>query len=161
MQARKTGGYVVAAVLAWLALGIAACGAEDGPRTAAAQAAVVVHTTRGDVRVRVEVADTPAARARGLMHRTTLAADAGMLFVFPRADRFGFWMKDTPLALDMIFIGEDQRVVDVARDARPFTTIRHVPDAPARFVLEVHAGFSDAHGITTGDRVSFSGVPGL
>ena len=69
---------------------------------------------------RVEIADTDPARAQGLMHRRELAPDHGMLFVFDRPHTITMWMKNTPLPLDMIFIGSDGTVVDLHRRAVPF-----------------------------------------
>ncbi len=133
-----------------LALGVAACAAE--PR-------VVVHTAGGDVVVTVEVAATPERQSLGLMYRKELPEGAGMLFVFPEASEHTFWMKNTVLPLDMIFIGDDQRIVGIVRDAVPFTTSPRTVGVPSRYVLEVNAGFSDRHGLQRGDRVTFERVP--
>jgi len=122
---------------------------------------VVIHARQGDVTVAVEVADTPDTRARGLMYRKDLAADAGMLFVFPNETEQRFWMKNTPLPLDMIFIGADRRIVGIVPDTRPFTTNPLGVDALSQYVLEVHAGFSAKHGIAAGDRVDFVRVPAV
>mgnify|MGYP001628044533 CR=1 FL=1 len=111
------------------------------------------------VEVRVEVADTPAARQRGLMFRRHMPRDAGMLFVFPHAEPQSFWMRNTFIALDILFIGADRRVVGISEDATPLTDDARAVDAPARYVLEVHAGFARAHGITTGTPVRFTGLP--
>ncbi len=116
---------------------------------------VIVHSSRGPVTVKVEVADTPEARAHGLMYRQDLAADAGMLFIFPIESEQRFWMKNTPLPLDMVFIGHDRRIVGIVPDTRPFTTNQLGVPAPSQYVLEVHAGFCAAHGIAAGDSVDF------
>ena len=136
------------------------------PATAAAQAphapTVEVHPRQGPpVLVRVEVADTPEARRRGLMFRTQLAPDGGMLFVFPEEAVHAFWMRNTPLPLDMLFIGADGRLRGCVERAEPFTeTSRSVP-APSRYVLEVNAGFCARHALAPGDRVVIRGVPGV
>jgi len=135
-------------------LGSSACASEPKPR-------VVLHGERGEVTIKVEVAATPEKRALGLMYRRDLAADAGMLFVFDESAPLSFWMKNTPLALDMIFIGEDLRIVGIVKNAEPFTTTPRRVDTPSRYVLEVNAGLSERHGIRPGDRVSFDGVPGV
>jgi uncharacterized membrane protein (UPF0127 family) len=122
---------------------------------------VLVHTQAGDVAVAVEIADTPQRRSLGLMYRKELAADRGMLFVFDAPAPVKFWMKNTELPLDMIFIGDDRRVVDIVKDAVPFTTTPRGPDAPTRYVLEVNAGFSARHRIAPGDEVRFENVPGV
>lgn len=141
------------ALLLLVSTGTSAC-ATSGPR-------VVVHTTAGDVQVQVEIAATPERRGLGLMYRRDLAQDAGMLFVFEKTGPLTFWMKNTPLPLDMIFIGEDRRIVGIVKDAVPFTTTPRAVDAPSRYVLEVNAGFSARHGLTPGDQVSFEAVPGV
>lgn len=115
---------------------------------------MVVHTSTGStVRVPVELALTPQQQARGLMYRKDLPPEAGMLFVFPRTEVRTFWMKNTILPLDMIFIGEDRRIVGIVEDAVPFTESARTVGKPSRYVLEVHAGFSKKHGIMAGDRV--------
>jgi len=116
---------------------------------------VVIHSAKGSVTVQVEVADTPDARARGLMYRRDLAADAGMLFIFPTESEQRFWMKNTPLPLDMVFIGADQKIVGIVADTRPFTTNPLGVDALSQYVLEVHGGFCASRGIATGDQVDF------
>jgi uncharacterized membrane protein (UPF0127 family) len=118
----------------------------------------VVHSERGPVAVEVEVADTAAARARGLMYRRDLAAAAGMLFIFPEESQQQFWMKNTPLSLDMVFIDANRRIVGIVENAKPFTTTSRGVDAPSKYVLEVHAGFCARHGIATGDRVEFERI---
>lgn len=113
------------------------------------------------VTVTVEIADTEEQRARGLMFRERLAEDAGMLFVFPDEAVRTFWMKNTPLPLDMLFIGGDGRLRGCVERAEPFTlTPRSVPQ-PARYVLEVNAGFCARYRLAPGDRVRFHGVPGV
>jgi uncharacterized membrane protein (UPF0127 family) len=112
------------------------------------------------VAVQVEVADTPDARARGLMYRRDLPADGGMLFVFPSETEQQFWMKNTPLPLDMVFIGKELRIVGIVADTRPFTTTPAGVATPSQYVLEVHAGFCAGHGIAAGDRVEFLRVSG-
>jgi uncharacterized membrane protein (UPF0127 family) len=116
---------------------------------------VIIRAARGPVTVKVEVADTPDTRARGLMYRQDLAADAGMLFIFPTQSEQKFWMKNTPLPLDMVFIGSDRRIVGIVPDTRPFTTNPLGVSGLSQYVLEVHAGFCAKHGVATGDSVDF------
>ena len=122
---------------------------------------VILHTARGDVPVTVEVAATPERQSFGLMYRKELGAEAGMLFVFDETATLTFWMKNTPLPLDMIFIGEDRRIVGIVKDAVPFTTAPRTVGKPSRYVLEVNAGFSARHGIENASAVSFEGIPGV
>jgi len=122
------------------------------------QPQVTIHSTQGPITVQVEVADTPDTRARGLMYRKDLAADAGMLFIFPNESEQRFWMKNTPLPLDMVFIGADKRIVGIVADTRPFTTNPLGVDGLSQYVLEVHGGFCASHGITAGNQVDFERV---
>ncbi len=101
----------------------------------------------------VEVADTGAERARGLMYRETLAADAGMLFDFERPRRVSMWMKNTLIPLDMLFIDDAGKVVEIAANTVPHDLTAIGPDAPVRAVLELNGGASAVHGIEAGDRV--------
>jgi uncharacterized membrane protein (UPF0127 family) len=140
---------IVVVLTLWLCCAAAACASE--PR-------VVLHTTGGDVAVAVEVAATPAEQAVGLMYRKTLGERNGMLFVFPSTTEHSFWMKNTILPLDMIFLGEDRRVVGIVEHAVPFTTTPRTVGVPSRYVLEVNAGFSAAHGVKTGDQATFERV---
>ncbi len=104
-------------------------------------------------RYEIEIARSAAARSRGLMHRTDLPMDRGMLFVFDRSAPRSFWMKNTPLPLDIIFADETGRIVRVAANTEPFSTAQVLSGAPARYVLEVHAGQAAAHGIVQGDML--------
>ena len=120
---------------------------------------VVVHPVEGDpVRVRVELAVTDEQRQFGLRCRRELDADAGMLFLFPPpARQQSFWMRNTLLPLDMIFIDVDRRVLGVVEWAEPRTrTSRSVP-GESLYVLEVNGGFAHAHGIGTGARIEIIG----
>lgn len=130
------------------------------PERRADRAEVVLEPPgRPPVAVRVEVARTEPARRRGLMGRRRLAPDAGMLFVFERAERQSFWMRNTFLPLDIIFIGEDRRIAGVVEDATPRTDDERAVDAESRYVLEVHAGFAREHGLTAGTPVRFVNLP--
>ena len=105
-----------------------------------------------------ETAVTEAERSRGLMYRDALAEDRAMLFVFPEEGRHGFWMKDTRIELDIIFIGADRRVVSIARRAQPcrqYPCAHYEPSAPAVYVLEIAGGLSERHRFTAGDIVEF------
>lgn len=100
----------------------------------------------------IEVADTDFERSAGLMFRVDMDADHGMLFVFERTRRLSFWMQNTPMPLDLIFIGEDGRIVSIRR-GEPFSTASIAPLSPGRFVLELKAGTAQKAGIAEGDMV--------
>lgn len=115
---------------------------------------------RAPVLVGVELARTPSERAKGLMYRKHLDAEAGMLFLFEQPQQLTFWMRNTYVPLDMIFIESSLRVLGVVENAEPLTeTSRSVP-GQSQYVLEVNAGFSREHGIGPGTMVRFEGVPG-
>jgi uncharacterized membrane protein (UPF0127 family) len=146
------------AVCGWLG-----CAAASGCRKSESKSTVVVlHNAQGDeVRIQVEVVSRPEEKARGLMFRDRLGADQGMLFVYPSEDQHPFWMKNTHIPLDMIFIGANRRIVGVVQNAEPMTTERRAVDLPSQFVLEVNGGFFEAHGMRTGTPVRIEGLPDL
>lgn len=113
---------------------------------------------REPVIVEVEVASTPEQTARGLMYRRHLAPDAGMLFLFARPRHLTFWMRNTYIPLDMIFITSDMRVLGVVENATPLTDDVREVDGISQFVLEVNAGFAREHGIVAGTPVRFEDV---
>ncbi|MDF1599832.1 DUF192 domain-containing protein [Mesorhizobium sp. YIM 152430] len=105
----------------------------------------------------IEIADTAERRARGLMFRTDLPEDRGMLFVFEETRPVGFWMKNTPSPLDLVFIGEDGRVIDIL-PGEPFSTASIAPDGPSRFVLELNQGTSQRVGLAPGTRLNHPAI---
>jgi uncharacterized protein len=104
-------------------------------------------------RIDVEIAERATERMRGLMLREQMEENQGMLFLFPTEEPLSFWMKDTPLPLDIIFLGADRTVVTIRKNTVPFSEASVPSDRPARFVVEVNAGFADRHRLATGDRV--------
>jgi uncharacterized membrane protein (UPF0127 family) len=109
--------------------------------------------TIGDTKIAVEIADTEATRTRGLSGRASLAENTGLLFIFNRADYYGFWMEEMNFPIDIIWLDNNWRVVDITINALPqnFPTT-YQPRAPARYVLEVNAGFITTHHITIGTQ---------
>jgi uncharacterized membrane protein (UPF0127 family) len=106
-------------------------------------------------RFRVEVARTPQEQARGLMFRTEMAPDEGMLFPYDQPRVLSFWMKNTVLSLDLIFIGPDRRVINVAANAVPYSEASILSDAPAIATLELNAGRAAELGIVAGATVDW------
>lgn len=120
---------------------------------------VLIHTTSGqDVSVTVEIAATPASRERGLMFRRELEPMHGMLFVFSEDADHGFWMKNTPLSLDIIFIDARRRVVGILANTVPYSERQLRVGHRSRYVLEVAAGFCVRHGVEVGDTLDFHGI---
>ncbi len=130
--------------------------AREAPR---ASARVVIEPPgREPAVVNVEVARTPAETQRGLMFRRHMEPDAGMIFLFPRPRHLTFWMHNTYIPLDMVFITSDMRVLGVVENATPETDDAREVDGESQFVLEVNAGYAREHGITAGAAVRFEGV---
>jgi len=107
----------------------------------------------------VEVADTPSKREMGLQYRRDLAADRGMIFLFQAQSQQSFWMKNTPLPLDMIFINRELKIVGIVEQTVPFSLDPRSVSAPSQFVLEINGGLSKRHGIKAGDSVRFENMP--
>lgn len=144
--------------LAAVALALACSAGAARKEPSLPRARVTVETASGAHSVAVEVARTDPQRALGLMNRPSLPDDAGMLFVFGDTDEHTFWMKNTLIPLDMIFIGEDGRVVGVVERAEPLTTSPRTVGKPSRYVLEVNGGWSAKRKVRPGDLVRFEGV---
>jgi uncharacterized membrane protein (UPF0127 family) len=109
----------------------------------------------------VEIADDPQERARGLMFRREMADEHGMLFDFGEEQQASFWMENTYIPLDMIFINEDGTVDSIAEQTTPLSRRSVVSDGPVRYVLEINGGLSDELGIEPGDTVSGSALDAL
>lgn len=102
--------------------------------------------------IKAEIAATTESRMRGLMLRNHLCAECGMLFAFPTADRYGFWMKDTPLPLSIAFIAPDGSIINID-EMQPHTTEVHYAKNKALYALEMNRGWFTRKGIKAGDRV--------
>jgi uncharacterized membrane protein (UPF0127 family) len=114
---------------------------------------LTIDTANGPVRFDVEIADDDAERQRGLMFRQSLADDRGMLFDFQEPEHASFWMRNTVISLDIIFIGVDGRILNVAERTTPYSE-EPVPAAGlTRGVLEIRGGRAAELGIRAGDRV--------
>ncbi len=114
-------------------------------------------------RIKLELAITDQERADGLMFRDQLAADSGMLFIFDRDERWPFWMKNTFIPLDLVWLDAAGKVVFVRADVQPCRAdpcVSYSSPRPARVVLEVNSGYAKAHGIVPGAELRFEGVDG-
>lgn len=164
---------VLAAALLATGLGAGACSAreaaaEGGAAAASAPAVDInkphetsptfdteplwIQTDKGRVDYKVEIADDEGERQHGLMFRTAMPDFHGMLFIFPRAREQAFWMHNTYMPLDIIYIGADGRIVSIVQ-GRPFDDSPLPSGKPAIGVLEVYAGKAAEQGIKVGDRV--------
>jgi uncharacterized membrane protein (UPF0127 family) len=137
-------------------LAAAGCAQSDnGSSTeAAVQTEVVtIETGNGPVQFTVEIADDAEEQARGLMFRESLADDHGMLFDFEEPNYAVFWMQNTIISLDIIFIGEDGRIINIADHTTPYSQAPIRAAGLTRGVLEIRAGRAEELGIRPGDRV--------
>lgn len=108
----------------------------------------------------IEVVDTPEARSLGLSGRTTLPEDYGMLFVFPEADRYGFWMKDMLVPIDIIWLSDTGEIVGIEASVAPETYPQEFKSpAPVRHVLETRAGLANERGWQVGTVLNVFAKP--
>jgi uncharacterized protein len=120
---------------------------------------VFVSSPKGDIEVKVEVVATEAKIQKGLMFRQHLPTDAGMLFLMGEEKEWPFWMRNTLIPLDMLFIGSDKKVVGIVENAEPLTETLRTVGKPSLYVLEVNGGWSKQNGVTAGAQVRFENVP--
>ena len=134
-------------------------GATAQPTADHALPLLVITPTQGSaVRLYIEIADTPIRQERGLMNRTTMAEDQGMIFVFPEATTVSFWMHDTLLPLSIAFIDANRRIVDL-QDMQPLDETLHSSAQPYVYALEVNQGYFRRHNIAVGDMVGLPPFP--
>ncbi len=132
---------------------------ETAPKAPTSSARVVIATPGGELPVAVEVVSTEAKIERGLMYREHLPPDDGMLFLLHEEKDWAFWMHNTLIPLDMIFIRKDMTIAGIVQNAEPRTdTLRKVGE-PSVYVLEVNGGFCASHGVAANQRVRFDNVP--
>lgn len=123
--------------------GLAATAAEPG----------IVRLEAGGHRITAELAMTPAARERGLMHRDALPDDHGMLFVHAEPERICMWMKDTPIPLAVAFLDGQGVIINIA-EMRPLSLDTHCAERPARYALEMTRGWFARRGLSPGMRIT-------
>jgi uncharacterized membrane protein (UPF0127 family) len=104
----------------------------------------------------IEIADTDYETQTGLMYRTELKDNQGMLFIFPDEDYRSFYMKNTKIPLDIIYIGKHKKIVSIQKNAQPFNESSLPSEAPAKYVLEVYAGLSEKWKLEVGDKMNYS-----
>ena len=133
--------------------GCSSLAATDGRQQALPRSELVIDTARGPARFTVELAADSRSQEQGLMFRRHLAPNAGMLFVFRPSRTVDFWMKNTILPLDLIFIRADGRISSVKAEAVPFSEALIPSAEPVRAVLEINGGRAAALGIEPGEQV--------
>ena len=134
------------------------------PPTTATQTGAYEFVKQGEVRfqtakrdfisaIDVELAQDESKRQLGLMYRDKLAENQGMLFVFEGDETRAFWMKNTVLSLDMIFVNSKDEIVTIHKNTTPYSEQSYASTKPAQFVVEVNAGYTDRHKISIGDHI--------
>ncbi|WCO02424.1 DUF192 domain-containing protein [Psychroserpens ponticola] len=103
----------------------------------------------------IEIADDDYSTQTGLMYRKSMEDNQAMLFIFPDSDYRSFYMKNTKIPLDIIYISEDKRIVSIQKNAKPMDETSLPSEAPATYVLEVNAGLSDTWNLEKGDTIEF------
>lgn len=105
--------------------------------------------------IEIEVADNNEERAQGLMFRDTMPENQGMLFMMETEEMQSFWMKNTILSLDIMYVNSDRRIVSIHEKTKPFSLDHIVSAKPAMYVVEVNAGYTKKYSIKEGDLISF------
>lgn len=158
MKRRMPGPVIVAAAVTMMAfVPVLGCAPKQGEKF------LKIFFPNGSS-VAAEIAATENERARGLMFRDRLPAGEGMLFVFEEEGAHAFWMKNTLIPLDMLWLDPGHRIVHIARMVPPCVADpcpSYGPGLPALFVLELAGGQADARGLKVGDRLDFVLPPGL
>ena len=137
-------GLAVAAVMIGVSLPLAACSDEK---------ALTIRSENGDHTFKVEIVNTPESRAKGLMYVQELAPNAGMLFDFLEEREVSFWMRNTFIPLDMLFIRADGAIANIHVNARPHDVTSIPSEVPVQFVLEIPGGRSVEIGLKPGDTM--------
>jgi uncharacterized membrane protein (UPF0127 family) len=126
---------------------------------AAAAQPLTIHAGGSTYKFEVELATTPAEREQGLMFRKSMAPNAGMLFLYPGEQQVAFWMKNTLIPLDMLFLKADGSIARIAHDAVPFDETPIPSNSAVKAVLEVNGGTAASLGIKEGDKVDYPTAP--
>lgn len=128
---------------------------DQGGQTGLAQMALTIRSASGNRHFTVEVAQSPEEQAEGLMFRRSLAPDRAMIFPFDPAQPVSFWMKDTYIPLDLVFIGADRRIGRIAENCAPLSLDLIYSGEPVVAVLEIAGGRSAELGLKPGDQVDY------
>ena len=112
-------------------------------------------TKSGDyiTQIDIEIADTNPKRMQGLMFRESMKENRGMLFIFPTEEFQSFWMKNTVIPLDMIFVNAKREIVNIHKNTTPYSEQTYPSTSPSKYVVEVNAGFTDNYNIKPGDKI--------
>jgi hypothetical protein len=103
----------------------------------------------------IEIAETDSTMAQGLMYRKSMQDNQGMLFIYDRPERHSFWMKNTIISLDIIFVDETKEIINIYHSTTP-KSLKSLPSTrPALYVVEVNSGFTEKNDIKEGDKIEF------
>lgn len=150
----KAGSSLIASVLLALTV-LSACA--QSPKLPTVEALFLATSGGESPKFRLEVCSNDGERAKGLMYRRSLAEDAGMIFVFPEERNHSFWMKNTYIPLDMVFVDRDMKVVGVLSDVPPLNLAPREVGKPSLYVLEFAAGTMKRHGVGEGATLKILG----
>ena len=160
MKKLRPGGIAVLAVIGIALLGLIAL-AQEGNTPEDTQVfsrgELVIETASGPLRLDVEIARTDKQHSQGLMFRTSLDQNSGMIFIYDSPRRISMWMKNTILSLDMIFIGEDGRIKRIVANTTPMSEATISSRGPVSAVLELLAGAAKRLAIKPGDQIGLNG----
>lgn len=105
--------------------------------------------------ISIEIADTWARKTKGLSRRSSICSDCGMLFVYKSAQKLNFWMKDTSFSLDIAFLDDNMKIIEIVRNMKPFSEETVSSTHAARYALEMPSGYFDSRGIKVHDRLLY------
>jgi uncharacterized membrane protein (UPF0127 family) len=117
-----------------------------------------INTSGTPVRINIQIAISEYDRELGLMFRKSMEENQGMLFIFPDTRVRSFWMMNTLIPLDMIFIDSTKTILNIAKNTTPYSDSSYTSVGPAKYVLEVNGGFTERHNIRPGDKISWTGT---
>jgi uncharacterized membrane protein (UPF0127 family) len=148
-------GLLGLALIGFILMSIPRQPASSGPTFTKEGELTINDGTSGDVlrKIDIEIADNQRDIVQGLMYRPQMLPDRGMLFLMDAEEPQSFWMLNTLISLDIIYINADKEIVSIARNTTPKSTDPIPSGAPAKYVLEVNAGFCQQHNVKVGDRV--------
>lgn len=156
MGKRKTPPFKIVCLLVFFSFAACSACGKTSSSSSEETPTVTVTTSSGNYSFDVEVADSTTERATGLMNRTELADDAGMIFVWDEDTLSSFWMKDTLISLDILFIDMGKFIVYIQPSATPLSEDLITPTSSFRYVLEVASGFVGRSGVVVGDQVELN-----
>jgi uncharacterized membrane protein (UPF0127 family) len=163
MKPYRWAAIAASAVVGFALLGLIVLAPQDRASGAADEffrSELVIETASGPLRLDVEIAETQQQRSRGLMFRTSLEADSGMIFLYESPREITMWMKNTILSLDVVFIAEDGRITRIVANTTPMSEATISSRGPVRAVLELLAGAAQRLAIKPGDRVRLADFTG-